>query len=636
MGRLVPYIRSCLSRLAGGLRRLGGWLAILALSPLTTVHTASSAEDEAVNRRTLPLFLSAHHPFGEGFVRIINHSAKAGEVRIFGVDDSGERYGPAALSMASRSNAHFRSIDLELGNPDRGIADGIGQGQGDWRLEFETSIDIEVMGFVRTHDGFVTSVLDVIEQQGDCWRLPIVNPGRNDRQRSLVRLTNTNDDSVEVSISARDDHGVPGASTVVLTLAPGVSRTLSALQLEEGGGDLVGRLGAGQGKWQLAVVAEQPIQVMNLLESPTGHLSNLSLSAPFGSGRCWAARSSVDGSIVEYLEEPLADGKSPGLFVAIVDQRGLRAIAANGVRRNGSPNGVTPSDLIHIGSNTKAMTATMLATLVSDGTFDDGWQTTLSSVFPESLDEIHASYHSVSLRQLVSMTGGLPRDARNWWAHSSLDIIQQRQAILRENLEIRPAGPVGNYLYSNLSYLVAGAMAEKVTGKAWETLMEEQLFTPLGMSTAGFGVPGTHGEVDQPWGHVRSESGQWQPYQRDNPAALGPAGTVHLTLADWAKFIGLWLPGRQPPILDRTKLDELTIPVAEGYAAGWGVATRSWAEGVALNHWGSNRYWYTVLWVAPNLNRAFIAAANSADDDTFTMLDQLVGHLIAHVHPPAG
>ena len=51
---------------------------------------------------------------------------------------------------------------------------------------------------------------------------------------------------------------------------------MSAQALEEGGGDLVGSLGDGKGKWQLFVSADAAIGVMSLLESPTGHLSNLS------------------------------------------------------------------------------------------------------------------------------------------------------------------------------------------------------------------------------------------------------------------------------------------------------------------------------------------------------------------------
>ena len=147
--------------------------------------------------------------------------------------------------------------------------------------------------------------------------------------------------------------------------------------------------------------------------------------------------------IAQFLTGPVEEGKSPGLFAAIVDQEGIRAIATVGVRRQDSSQRLTINDLVHIGSNTKAVTATMLATLVEDGVFPQGWETAIATVFPELAGEIHSRYHPIKLFQLVRMTGGVRRDARNWGAHQDeADIVRRRYAILRDNLSGPPAGPV--------------------------------------------------------------------------------------------------------------------------------------------------------------------------------------------------
>ena len=341
---------------------------------------------------------------------------------------------------------------------------------------------------------------------------------------------------------------------------------------------------------------------------------------------------SVDGSIVKYLTGPVAAGKSPGLIAAIIDEEGVRAIASAGVRKQGSPEKFTINDQVHIGSNTKAMTSAMLATLVEDGTFVNGWETTLVEVLPELVGEIHAGYHHVTLWQLVSHAGGIARDPRNWWAHLGLEITERRYTIMKETLTNPPAGAIGKFQYSNLGYLVAGVMAEQLTGKSWETLMEERLFTPLGMYSAGFGAPGTRNEVDQPWGHRRGSGNAWVPAQFDNPAALGPAGTVHVSIADWAKFIQLWFPNSEPKILDREALNTLITPRSGESAAGWFAFSRSWAADLALFHDGTNLYWYSTLWVAPNRERAYLVVANSAEADfeTGAMLDPIIWSLINH------
>ena len=367
----------------------------------------------------------------------------------------------------------------------------------------------------------------------------------------------------------------------------------------------------------LTPVAEGTATVTVTARDPDGNVAMLTIAVSV---------SDADRLIGEHLRRHVTAGRSPALFAAIVDEHGLRAAAAAGVRRQGFTPPVTVNDLMHIGSNTKAMTSTMLATLVEDGTFVNGWQTTVADVFPDLLATIHEAYHSVTLRQLATMRGGLARnpppppncpvfgwdEACMWLTHGDLPMIERRLAILSKSMERPPAGPVDEFLYSNLSYLVAGAMAERVTGGTWEALMEDRLFSPLEMLTASFGAPNTRSRINQPWGHWRDDEGQWRPSQRDNPSAFGPAGTVHLSLADWASFLALWLPRNE---LIVPGWCDASCPISgTGYAAGWGAWIRSWAGGVALFHSGSNGYWNTLVWVAPSLNRGFIAAANARDE----------------------
>ena len=343
----------------------------------------------------------------------------------------------------------------------------------------------------------------------------------------------------------------------------------------------------------------------------------------------------LDRSIGKYLTGPVEEGKSPGLIAAIIDEAGVRSIAAAGVRKQGSPEELTGNDLVKIGSITKSMTSVMLATLVADGTFASGWQTTIADVFPEL--EIHPDYRAVTLWQLVRHLGGFLREFfGTWWpSDPTLPIVEQRYRILRENLADPPDSPIGEYSYSNVGYMVAAAMAEKLTGKSWETLMEERLFAPLGMSSAGFGAPNTPNEVDQPWSHRRDSAGRWIPAQLDYSGPWAPAGNVYCSLEDFAKFIALQFPTKRPAVLGREQLDELLIPSAsESYAAGWGLWT--WYDGALwIGHSGGGGQCCGSLasvWAAPSRGRAYIAAANSSDDDSDTsdLLESILDSLVDH------
>jgi len=144
--------------------------------------------------------------------------------------------------------------------------------------------------------------------------------------------------------------------------------------------------------------------------------------------------------------------------------------------------------------------------------------------------------------------------------------------------------------------------------------MKQRLFDPLGMSSAGFGAPGTPKQIDQPWGHEKVWYWyKWKSDQSDNPEALGPAGMVHCSIEDWAKFLSLQLT-EENSIIDKKYLNKLIEPVGSHfYAGGWGVAENDWAKGTMLSHSGSNGVWYTTVVVTPKLDRAFIVATNSRD-----------------------
>ena len=222
------------------------------------------------------LFPRAADPVREGFVRVINHDAEAGEVSIEAVDDTGVRLGPITLSVDAGATAHFNSGDLEDGNAAKGLPTGVGSGEGDWRLVLDSDLDFEALSYIRAGDGFLTSMHDVAPMRDGSYRVAILNPGSNPNQVSRLRLVNPGAEDAQVTITGIDDAGVSPGGSVTVTVPSGASRTIEAAGLEAGAEGFDGALGDGVGKWRLRVESEHPIIVMSLLSSPTGHLTNLS------------------------------------------------------------------------------------------------------------------------------------------------------------------------------------------------------------------------------------------------------------------------------------------------------------------------------------------------------------------------
>ena len=330
------------------------------------------------------------------------------------------------------------------------------------------------------------------------------------------------------------------------------------------------------------------------------------------------------------LLEPIREKHElPALTGGIIHGGAMIGLGAVGVRRVGSPERVTVQDRWHLGSCTKAMTATLIATLVEEGGLS--WQTTIADAFPDLIATIHPAWQAVTVEQLLAHQSGLPSNdgsSDQFWVqfwsqvgvHSG-PLIEQRRSAVELMLKQGPAFPPGSRSsYSNLGYIAAGTIAEAFTGQVWEELMAERLFIPLGMPSAGFGAPGNSGTNSQPRGHHVRTPHEPGPHA-DNLPVMGPAGTVHSSLADWGKFIALHLAGArgESDFLKPGTFQKLhTIVPVQGtdafpYALGWIVAERSWAGGRVLTHTGSNTYWYAVVWIAPSKDFAVFVATNAAE-----------------------
>ena len=248
--------------------------------------TATGPDGETMTRRfsvtvqapSVPLVLAGSQRGREGFVRLLNRSGRAGTVRITAVDDSGARREAVPVRLGPYEARHFNSGDFENGNPEKGLREGIGLGVGNWRLELESELDITPLSYVRTEDGFLTSMHETVPSFGNVHRVAAFNPASNTVQASHLRVINPGLEPTRVTVRGFDDGGETPGEPVRYTIPAGGARELSAVQLESGDARLLeGALGDGEGKWRLTVAAENPVVVMSLLENKrTGHLTNLS------------------------------------------------------------------------------------------------------------------------------------------------------------------------------------------------------------------------------------------------------------------------------------------------------------------------------------------------------------------------
>ena len=409
----------------------------------TTTVTAKATDDEdevaqlafAVEVRgpwLVPLLPPASDDRG-GLVRIVNNDDRAGELRIVAIDDSGARKSPRTLAVAAGEALQFTSEDLETGNTDLGLG-ATGTGQGNWRLELESTLDLEVLSYIGTGtpDGYLAAVHDVVLATATGHHVPIFNRA-GDTQTSRLRIVNLGGESAEAVIVGVDDSGLSPGGEVRADIAAGAALTLTATSLEEGATGLRGKLGDGEGKWRLSVTSAGNLAVMNLLESAGGHVSNLSTGAPPASDDglhtvplLLSADTSGRHGLVRVANRSAVAGT---VTIQPYDDAGRRYDAATLSLGAGRTVNFNSTDL-EGGNTDKGLTGATGA-----GTGD--WRLELSS----DLDIDVTAYVSTTAGFLTSMHDTVPRTGRRYDVHTfnAADNTAQASRLRIVNPASRPA-----------------------------------------------------------------------------------------------------------------------------------------------------------------------------------------------------
>jgi CubicO group peptidase (beta-lactamase class C family) len=347
----------------------------------------------------------------------------------------------------------------------------------------------------------------------------------------------------------------------------------------------------------------------------------------------------------------------PAIAAAVVKNGRIVASGVAGSRRVGLDIPALIDDRFHLGSCTKAITGMLGGILVDEGKLR--WSSTVAEIFPELAPKMHAAVGKITLEQLLNHTSGLvsdneeanyPRVAQALKGTLDIDgnLDEVRYWFIQQWLsDPLEAAPGARYKYSNLGYVLAGAMMERVTRKTWEELIVEKIYAPLDLKSAGIGPHSTVGRVDAPLPH---ELRNGKPFaylsgpNSDLPLVYGPAGLSHMSVLDFARW-GSFHAGegrRGPPLVSPETLKKIhtsfvSMPELKGgpsgmssaarYSLGWAEVSATWAGGAVLHHAGSNAKNFSHIWVDPKRDLAIVIVTNIGNakqaDAFFAVLPEL-------------
>jgi D-alanyl-D-alanine carboxypeptidase len=292
-----------------------------------------------------------------------------------------------------------------------------------------------------------------------------------------------------------------------------------------------------------------------------------------------------------FVNELRLTQRLPGVAVVVVRSDGQPRVYVSGERRIGKGDPITPADRMHLGSLTKAITATVIGVLAEQHRMT--LETTIGQTFPDLAAKMPPAYRDVSVRQLLTHSGGVPpyrtRESLQWMLALKGTATEQRSAFLERVLAEPPRFEPGTrHEYSNAGGAIAGAIAERIGSTPYKQLVQELVFAPLG-GHAAFGNPGL-ATTPQPWGHTRTISCtvvEVAPADAvyTTPLAIEPAGDASLSPQDYGRFLQLHLRGLRgrDDVLKATTVQDLhrtTVPInpSVGFAMGWSVMPRNGVE----------------------------------------------------------
>jgi CubicO group peptidase (beta-lactamase class C family) len=318
------------------------------------------------------------------------------------------------------------------------------------------------------------------------------------------------------------------------------------------------------------------------------------------------------------VDEVRAAWGVPGAAVAVVRDGRVAYVGSAGRRAAGSGGEVTGRTLFSVGSATKAFTAAAVGMLVDEGAVK--LDQPVRAYLPEfELFDDYVANH-LTVRDLLAHRTGLERYDALWY-RSELG----RQELMERLRYLRPGtGLRERFQYSNLMYMVAGRLVERVTGGAWEDFVRRRIFEPLGMSRTSFGTPPA-AEDDVAAPHALDRNGALFPVPRYEGWAIGPALSISSTAEDMARWL-LLLQGRGVfngrRLLAESTVEEMFTPhmaVPElgprelpisSYGLGWFV--ESYRGRLMVSHAGSIDGFYSIVVLLPDDDLGIAVLTNAS------------------------
>ncbi len=341
----------------------------------------------------------------------------------------------------------------------------------------------------------------------------------------------------------------------------------------------------------------------------------------------------LGGTLDAYVDAAMKSFDNPGLVLGIVTGDTLHFAKGYGVgRKGGDP--VDQGTVFQIGSTTKAFLATTMAIAADRGRLE--WDARVVDLDPDF--QMRDSWVTSGFRVfdlLAQRSGLLP------YANDILGMLGVDQAGMVRAM--RFAEPVSSFrstfAYTNVTHMLAQRIVARQFGEAdWNTVLQKEIFDPLGMRDSSVTADAIEAAVNRSWGHRWTPEGTVEvPFTPIFPYGFGAAGAINSTVEDLARWVRLHLAGGMfegkrlvsAENLAVTKTPRIGITDRVAYAMGWVI--QDTPNGRIVWHNGGTLSYGAYIGMVPDRDVGVIVLTNEAniglpDAVGEWLLDRLLGN----------
>lgn len=320
------------------------------------------------------------------------------------------------------------------------------------------------------------------------------------------------------------------------------------------------------------------------------------------------------------LEDAAQRSGSPGIVAAIYRDGHIAELFAWGGSHCDGSGATDPDADWEVGSISKQMTAVGLLKLWEQGRVD------LEAPVGRYLDDIPDAWRRVTIRQLLTHTGGVPdyEEAGGYGVYETAPTPQQVYDIVRAKpLDFEPGA---QWHYSNTGYFLISLVIERVSGKRFGDYMRERVFEPLGMRhTFVSGYAPASAAIAQGCKPGEGEGSARVPVRPISEASTFGAGGILSTLRDWARWDDVLRRGR---LLSARGMRELTTPqrLGSGEDSGYamGLFIQPWRNEPNINHSGQTQGFVALYQTFPERGVGVMLFSNQYQGDPTEVFDALM------------